>query len=63
MKFERNPDVEKYNEISEVVKQNDGYCPCFVFKNDSTKCICEDFKNNVKVGEFCHCGRFRKLEM
>ena len=42
-----------------LVEQNDGYCPCAVIKNEDTKCICKEFKEQ-KIGK-CYCGRFEKV--
>lgn len=47
-------------EIKNKLKQNDGYCPCQLLRNEDTKCPCKDFKNMIDeqiVGE-CHCGLF-----
>lgn len=42
-----------------VVEANDGYCPCMVEKNEDTKCMCKDFREQ-EIG-LCHCGRFEKV--
>ena len=47
-------------EILELVKANDGYCPCAIEKTPDTKCICKAFWEQDKPGE-CHCGRFVKV--
>ncbi len=52
----------KYNEVTEAVKNNDGYCPCMLQKTPDTKCICKEFKEQITTGE-CHCGRFLKIEV
>lgn len=44
-----------------LVEQNDGYCPCAILKNEDTKCMCKEFKEQTTPGE-CHCGRFIKIE-
>lgn len=51
--------VEVDKSIRELVVANDGYCPCTVVKNDDTKCMCKEFKEQ-KSG-LCHCGRFEKV--
>ena len=48
-----NPDV------AELVNQNGGYCPCATVKDEDTKCICKDFREQ-KEG-LCHCGRDKKV--
>lgn len=45
--------------VKALVDQNDGYCPCAVFKNEDTKCMCKEFKEQEEPG-LCHCGRFEK---
>ena len=46
-------------EIAELVKQNEGYCPCTVEKTPETRCICKAFIEQKEPGE-CHCGRYVK---
>lgn len=45
--------------IGDLVKQNDGYCPCAIEKTDDTKCMCKEFRESPK-GTVCHCGRYLK---
>ena len=59
MNIKKNPDNNKYEEVTQAVKDNDGYCPCELEKNENTKCICKTFKDSQEKGE-CHCGRFVK---
>lgn len=46
--------------VAELVKQNDGYCPCAVFHTPDTKCICKEFREQEEPG-LCHCGRYAKV--
>ena len=62
LKIIKNPDENKYNEVTEAVKKADGYCPCMLQKTPETKCICKVFKDQAEVGE-CYCGRFVKIEV
>ena len=39
MKIIKNPDSKKYEQVTELVKSNDGYCPCMLFKTEDTKCM------------------------
>jgi hypothetical protein len=55
-----NPDFIHRKEIEEAIKENDGYCCCALEKNDDTKCICKDFREQDHFG-FCHCGRYYKV--
>lgn len=50
--------VKGSSDILEAIKQNEGYCPCFIAKNDKTRCCCHAFKNSSE-GK-CHCGAFEK---
>lgn len=60
MKIIRNPDNDIYDEVTEVVKQNNGYCPCEIVQTDDTKCPCKAFREQETEGE-CHCGRYMKV--
>lgn len=52
--------VEIDKSVADLVKQNNGYCPCAIVKNEDTKCMCKEFREQV-TGD-CHCGRFRKVK-
>lgn len=54
-----NPDLEKVKEIKDKIKEKGGYCPCKLLKNDDTKCMCREFREQ-KEGE-CHCGLYIKI--
>ena len=45
--------------IAELVRQNDGYCPCAIERTPDTKCICKAFMEQEEG--LCHCGRYRKV--
>lgn len=53
-----NDDKEIVKEIKRKLKENDGYCPCSLFKTDDTKCMCKEFREQ-DIGE-CHCGLYVK---
>ncbi len=46
-------------EIKNKIKEKGGYCPCKLLKNDDTKCMCKEFREQ-KEGE-CHCGLYIKI--
>lgn len=48
------------HDVAALVQQNDGYCPCAVFKNPETKCMCKEFREQKEPG-LCHCGRYEKV--
>lgn len=56
-----NPNKEKYTEMTQAVKDNDGYCPCLLEKNEDTKCMCKEFREQNSEG-LCHCQRFSKTK-
>ena len=60
LKIVKNPDDNVYQEITQAVKDNDGYCPCMISKSDDTKCPCKEFREQTNEGE-CHCGRYLKI--
>ena len=52
--------VEINTDIRKLVEDTDGYCPCTVIKNEDTKCMCKQFKE--QESGVCHCGRFEKVK-
>lgn len=61
MKVELNTDTEYVKEIRRALKENNGYCPCEIEASPDTKCMCKDFRENVAVGDYCHCGLYKKI--
>lgn len=59
MKITQNLNKEEVNYIKGKIKENDGYCPCQLEKNENTKCICQNFLNQKEDG-WCHCGLYYK---
>lgn len=63
MEIKFNKDKEIVKTIQEGLKKNDGYCPCRIEKNEDTKCMCKEFREQVKDPEFegyCHCMLYYK---
>ena len=60
MEIKVNDDAKHVSEIRKKLKENDGYCPCRLEKNEDTKCICKEFLEQPN-GE-CHCGLYVKVE-
>ena len=60
IKVTTNPDKEFVKEFREKLKDNDGYCPCRITKNENTKCMCKEFREQIERGEegHCHCGLY-----
>lgn len=57
-KISVTPDKEYAAEIKRKLKDNGGYCPCSLVKNEDTKCMCKEFRE-MKSG-MCHCGLYYK---
>lgn len=47
-------------QIKQRIKDNNGYCPCRLLKNEDTKCLCKEFREQEE-GE-CHCGLYIKIK-
>lgn len=53
-----NPDKDFVKEFRKKIRENGGFCPCSLVKNEDTKCMCKEFRKQIAdevVGE-CHCG-------
>lgn len=53
-------DKELVKTIREKLKENGGFCPCRLVKNEDTKCMCKEFREQEE-GE-CHCGLYVKIK-
>ena len=60
MKIEQVSNKQQVALVRQKIKQNDGYCPCKLIKDDTTKCMCKSFLTGP-VGE-CQCGLYIKIE-
>ena len=58
LKITYNQDKQIVDKILDVLDKNNGYCPCKLEKNNDTKCMCKEFKEQ-KEG-YCHCGLYIK---
>lgn len=60
MQVKQTPDREYAAEIKKSLKANNGYCPCRIEKTPDTKCMCREFREQIKRGEpgMCHCGLY-----
>lgn len=50
----KNPDRDYLNNIRTAIRDNDGYCPCVLQRNEDTKCPCRNFRDK----NICHCGLY-----
>ena len=48
------------HDIAMLVAANDGYCPCAIERNEDTKCMCKEFREQESEG-LCRCGRYMKV--
>lgn len=63
MKIMFNPDKEIVKVVQEGLKKKDGYCPCVREKSPDTKCMCKEFREQIKDPNFegfCRCGLYFK---
>lgn len=58
MGMKLNPDLKKRKEVQQKVKNNKGYCPCMIVKNENTICPCKPCREK----EVCICGLYVKEE-
>lgn len=60
MQIKVNENQELVKSIRQKLKENDGYCPCSLLRNEDTKCMCKEFRE-MEQGE-CHCGLYIKID-
>ena len=55
-----NIDKEYVKEVRKKINENNGHCACAISFNNDNKCMCKEFREQIKnesVGE-CHCGLY-----
>lgn len=60
-----NPDQEIVTTIKEGLKRTGGYCPCLLERSEDTKCMCKQFRDQIKDPDFegfCHCMLYYKYK-
>ena len=63
MKIKENPDKEVVKTVREGLKAKDGYCPCRLGRDEDNKCMCKEFREQIKDPNFegyCHCLLYYK---
>ena len=58
-----NPDAEMVRVVKEGLARTGGYCPCRRERTEATKCICEEFRQQMADADFegfCHCMLYYK---
>lgn len=61
LKITYNQDKQVVDKILDALDKNNGYCPCKLEKNNDTKCMCKEFREQ-KEG-YCHCGLYIKEDI
>lgn len=54
---------EEHIEFANIIKSNGGYFPCSLIKNEDTKCMCKEFREQIADPNFegyCHCMLYYK---
>jgi len=63
MKIRFNEDKAVVEMIKKGLEEKGGYCPCRREQTEDTKCICKEFREQIKDPEFegyCHCLLYYK---
>lgn len=63
MKITLNPDEAVVKIIKDGLLKKDGFCPCKLGKLPENKCMCDEFKGQIKDPDFegfCHCRLYYK---
>ena len=58
-----NEDAEMVRIVREGLKRSGGYCPCRREQTEDNKCICREFREQIKDENFegyCHCFLYYK---
>ena len=63
MKIRFNEDEAVVKMIQDGLKEKGGYCPCRREISEDTKCMCKEFREQIKDPDFegyCHCLLYYK---
>lgn len=63
MKIRLNEDAAVVDMIKKGLEEKGGYCPCRREVSEDTKCMCKEFRQQIKDPEFegyCHCLLYYK---
>ena len=52
MEIRLNENKEIVEKIKEGLKNKGGYCPCRLEKTEDTKCMCKEFREQIKDPDF-----------
>jgi len=63
MKIRFNENQEIVDSVKDGLKRTGGYCPCRLERSEENKCICKEFREQIKDENFegyCHCLLYYK---
>ena len=63
MKIRLNDDAQVVAKVKEGLARTGGYCPCRIQRTEATKCMCQEFRDQIKDPDFegyCHCYLYYK---
>ncbi len=63
MKITLNPNEEIVKVVKEGLERTGGYCPCRREHTEEYRCMCKEFREQIKDPEFegfCHCMLYYK---
>lgn len=65
MKIVLNENQEIVKTVKEGLVRTGGYCPCRTQRTEDYKCMCKEFREQIKDPEFegyCHCMLYKKIK-
>lgn len=65
MKIVLNENKEIVKAVQEGLKHTGGYCPCRTERTEDYKCMCKEFREQIKDESFegyCHCMLYKKIK-
>lgn len=63
MAIKLNPDAKIVAAVRKGLEKNGGHCPCVREKTEDTKCMCKEFREQIKDPNFegfCRCMLYYK---
>ena len=63
MKIRFNENQEVVDTVKAGLERTGGYCPCRLERTEENKCMCREFRDQIKDPEFegfCHCLLYYK---
>ena len=63
MKITLNENKEVVASVQEGLKRTGGYCPCRLERTEENKCMCKEFRDQIKdptYEGYCHCFLYYK---